>query len=852
MRPTTLSYFLLCLCGAAIADEVPVKFTVTPVVTRDDQKATIRFEVSTRTDVEVAIVDAQGKVVRHLAAGVLGGEKPPPAPLMSGLSQTIEWDGRDDYGETVAGAQVCSVRVRAGMGVKLDCIVGGDPYGYYSTEMDSGNHALWKMSGLDARPDGTVYVFGMTTGAGPPALRQYDADGNYLRTVFPPPAGKPAEQMMGWGINPHPGGTWSPRFNVATSAIITRTLLSIRKGNIADLLPSVEHDELVLRQGFSTLTIRADGTLPESQPVPLVISPALEEGHVEGHDKYTMKGPLFYCPSPDGKYFYLSGIGKCVTKYGSLKSAVTTGFWRGAQVWKVDAATRSAKVFFSLPEEQVAPSTEKFSYTAFHGIAVDGQHNVFLCDRHNKRVVVLDKDGKVLRELPVEYPDAIAVSPKSNAAYVTTRVGNDHKHGEVGLVRFADWLQDTQPSESLKIGPVRCEYYTGHKSLVAAVSSGDGVNVWVAYKTLPVQVYRDDGQGLQLLKDFHEACDQRCLDLHNIAVDSATDTVYVADSFGALFRVGDGEKPEFVRCGIDDETPVEATSIAIDSRRRHLYARHPARGPGWAGPVERYHMDGEFLVPANVGDTGDNDLTGSILNSSWLIGWGYSDRGIAAVPDGSLATLNDTMSKGNTGYGGRLRLFKRDLDEAPWQPMEMNLRGDLGGLRFDPQGNLYVGVNTGSRDDVPDAFANDDSYARVVGMIHKYAPIGSLASGDLFPTALAGPAQVYDMHYGVFPFRYTRTSRFGVDDYGRIYYPSTLAQQVGVIDNEGNEIVRFGTYGNRDSMGGLKGDLVPTKDIPLGWPNSVDATDDHIYIGDVVNCRLLRLAKTSAVEAFAP
>ncbi len=54
----------------------------------------------------------------------------------------------------------------------------------------------------------------------------------------------------------------------------------------------------------------------------------------------------------------------------------------------------------------------------------------------------------------------------------------------------------------------------------------------------------------------------------------------------------------------------------------------------------------------------------------------------------------------------------------------------------------------------------------------------------------------------------------------------------------------FGTYGNRDSLGGLPGDLVPTKDVPLAWPNSVDVTDDHIFLSDMLNVRLLRLAKT--------
>ena len=82
-----------------------------------------------------------------------------------------------------------------------------------------------------------------------------------------------------------------------------------------------------------------------------------------------------------------------------------------------------------------------------------------------------------------------------------------------------------------------------------------------------------------------------------------------------------------------------------------------------------------------------------------------------------------------------------------------------------------------------------------------------------------------------------------MDDYGRIYYPTNIAQRVSVMDNSGNEILRFGTYGNRDSMGGLPGDKIPAKGIPLAFPNSVDATDDYVYVADVVNLRLLRLKK---------
>jgi hypothetical protein len=136
-----------------------------------------------------------------------------------------------------------------------------------------------------------------------------------------------------------------------------------------------------------------------------------------------------------------------------------------------------------------------------------------------------------------------------------------------------------------------------------------------------------------------------------------------------------------------------------------------------------------------------------------------------------------------------------------------------------------------------------------MGRIYKFASTGSLDRGNLFPSEPAAPAKVYDVHYGSIGPVFARTPRFGVDGYGRLYYPTSLVPQVSVIDNEGNAIVRFGTYGNRDSLGGLEGDLVPTRDIPMAWPNSVDATDDYIYVGDLVNIRLLRIRKTFQLAA---
>ena len=869
MRSVTIACLALSLAtGAHGALAGEVKLSKGPAVARVAGKTTISFTVSKTTDVEVAIIDAKGKVVRHLAAGVLGGKTAPPPPLKPGLSQTIIWDGKDDYGKVVhprplatakpTGRVGFTVRVRAGMGVKLDRIVCGDPYAFYSRDMGQGDHAAWRIAGLEAKSDGSVYVLGNANIYGPPALRAYDADGNFLRTVFPPPTGKPVEKMKGWGLNVHGDGSWAPQFQTTDSPAITRTILmgDGRAGGVPGIHPTRHPDKLLIRQNLRAMEIGTDGSCTSSSLKPLAAA-TRPKGSKAWRFNQWLNGAYYSCPSPDGRGFYLSGVFAGEWKGNRLYRADKDGLWRDGQVWFVDRKTGAARVFYAIRAEDVltdlaargASPIGGSKYTpcgAFHGVTADREGRVFICDRLHKQVVVLDKDAKVLRTIPVDKPDAIAVHPTGKALYVTTRRGTYHKRGELVLLRFNDWSSDNKPSQTIKLCPAGMYR---HQSFLSVAVKGGKVSVWVAYTQLPVRVYRETGTGLELLKDFYEAGSrQRCLDMQRIAVDSRDESVYVADGFVRLFRLGDWKGARFERCYQKAGVPVQASSIAIDARRGHLYGRHPARGSGWAGPVRRYSIDGLFLPPAGVGEAGDNNLTGDVICPNWMITWGHGDRGVALAPDGNLAALDGMWGKHphNTGV---LRWFRQSEKKVPWPESELGVRGGLGGIRFDSRGNLYLGVNGGLKN-IPAPFDKDKVYCRGTGTIVKYAPTGSMASGNLYPKPLAKPVKTYGVHYGPFGFRFKRTPRFGVDGWGRIYYPNGLGHKVGVIDNEGNEILRFGTYGNRDSMGGLEGDLVPTKGIPLACPNSVDATDDYIYVGDIVNIRLLRLAKQfTAVEA---
>jgi hypothetical protein len=72
---TKILYLVLLtqICSVALGGEV--KFATKPSTVTAGGKVKITFAVSAKTDVEVAILDSKGKVVRHLAAGVIGAEK---------------------------------------------------------------------------------------------------------------------------------------------------------------------------------------------------------------------------------------------------------------------------------------------------------------------------------------------------------------------------------------------------------------------------------------------------------------------------------------------------------------------------------------------------------------------------------------------------------------------------------------------------------------------------------------------------------------------------------------------------------------------------------------------------------
>ncbi|MCK5528576.1 MAG: hypothetical protein KAI74_02735, partial [Kiritimatiellae bacterium] len=458
-------------------------------------------------------------------------------------------------------------------------------------------------------------------------------------------------------------------------------------------------------------------------------------------------------------------------------------------------------------------------------------------DRQNKRILILDKDEKKIREIPAEYPDAIALDPNSKALYYTTRSGNYHKNAPLHLHKIRDWSKDNEASISTLLTETAGMYRS--RSFLGVTTVQGKARVWLAYVDLPVRIFEDAGDKLELVKDFYQVGTQRILDMQHMTVDPKNENVYLSDSWGYLFRLDNWLKPEFKKCEIDvglrncRYKSRFALGFAIDPRKNLFYMR------GDRTPLYRMkYMDGKF-IPAPEG----NNIVTTQYYNDWRINLGMGERGLAVAPDGGVGIL---ASHKKNDYSGPLAFYASDTKKTPLKELPFTKFGEKpksSGIKFDAKGNMYVGKWQSKTKPLPGTMGKDSKLLRSFGKIYKYTPTGSLKNGNLYPTEPAGPSKVYDVHFGSISANFARTSFFGVDSYGQIYYPSSLLCRVSIMDNEGNEILTFGTWGNRDSMGGLEGDLVPTKGIPMAYPSSVDVTDDYIYVSDLVNARVLRIKK---------
>ncbi len=861
---------LMFLILAAHCHAAEVAFKQKPEVRSTNGVVSVHFSVASATDVEVAAIDATGNVVRHLAAGVLGGPAAPPTPLRAGLDQTLQWDLKDDFGKPAVGGPF-TLRVRAGTGVKFAGYIGAETY------------LFGQVDSIASDETGKLYVLGSDGPANQKqkTLRVFSPDGKYLRTILPFSADVKHGSMKDVGEWDEKSQTWRPR----NLSILNPEFYAGGGDRSPYSMVSVSTKNGILfahPEGIYRLNI--DGTVAgESFATKQIAFPKRTDNALGYH-----LGPIFYTASPDGKWLYLSGP---FPQKDRAKPDCPPG-----QVWRMRLdGTGVMEPFVVLKAELEGPWSKPprnaYGTTGpVHGIAVDAAGNVYIADRGHDRVAVFSEAGKELGQIDIQGADQICINPQSHAIYVLTRHTTGWITHDTSLLKFANYEKGALPVAT----------YVFHKETnfpkMTLSMAGAKAVLWVAGAAEPATNIpgkrplsaRDILALEDADKEFHVKpvphANPDALDTFaRIVADPVRDEIYISDGVNKMWRF-DGRTGEGASLSRDGKL-FNAVDLAVGYDGL-LYVRS---GDGYSGPLERLTRD---LKPVPYPETGTN----VIYNIYGRYGIGYCEKGIGPGPDGKIYEnwMYSFAKYFVTGFGADGKPLKgqymaeklktefksQDKKAAADRQVETAVVGPVpsesAGVRVDLQGNLYLGMRVLPKGfTAPEGFTKDPAYLGFTGSVVKMpatggAVLGITDSESANPAAprietnkpkvvIEGATQLYP---GIAPFAgagfggntsccVCRVSRFDLDRYGRLALPNVVTTSVTLLDNAGNKILEFGQYGNFDSQyipTGSDKPIVSVPSIPMAWPTGAAFTEKAIYVVDTYNRRVIRADYTHAVE----
>ncbi len=853
---------LLLLLAGSLAGAGEIGFAAKPSAANDGAAAKIAFAVSAPTDVEVAVLDAKGAVVRHLVAGLLGKNAPEPLKKDS-LAQEVAWDGKDDAGKPAAGGPF-KARVRLGIGAKLDRFIQGP-----GSELEG-------PGALGVGPTGEVYVLAAGSMWIPPRMFVLDRSGKYLRTILPPPANLKREQLKGLEPIKLADGSEVPVvYNGHSASLmpfmaglgIRQQLFVTAQGWIVFSSGGRTNEDQVPRR--HVLVIKPDGSTP---PEVGFVGPSIGGGQPQTQ----------VAVSPDGKTVYVIGV--------------ISGKTAGHAVCRMGWDAKGAPEPFIGKLE--SPGSGADGLKDPQGLTVDAKGNICVADAGNNRVAVFDEKGKFLGETKVANPGQLSVHPKSGALYVTSSpqplTGKHEPARPHSVVKF-DKAVDGKEVARHDFSNYR------YAPLMALDASAEPARVWLSYAPsygagAPLVPLTDEGGKLVPGENALKAAGgDRLTNPLFMAVDPARELAYVQDPEGTAIRTID------LKTGKIGGKFLGGCDPALD-KDGNIYV---LAGYG-TNALLRFSPDGK---PLPFSGTGSNKITVNYRAGHPNVGL----YGLTVAPSGDIYVNQGVNPQNLTVFGPDGKVKNEALiKDIPLESASC--------LAVDRAGNIYAGMNFHDpKKSYPDGLGTEvpnlawympytlksswynrplhgipeeprwqrpylNFYIFLGGSIFKFGPSGGQVwmgamppkTGDVpRPAGVPAEAVEYRTAYlghavwikgatwrfsGFAPVA-TRAEgwgdpgcacwsngRFALDGYGRLFVPDVLRYSIGVIDANANELARFGGYGNVDSVG-AKGPI-PSPEIPFAWPTGVCLAGDTAYVLDRINRRIAAVKLTCAAEAI--
>jgi hypothetical protein len=429
-----LSMLLLPAARAADADEFKIKreevfeFAQKPAVTRQDDRVTITFESKGLCDATVAVEDAQGRIIRHLACGVLGPRA--PAPLQrDAKKQTLVWDGKDDAGAYVDDKHGCVVRVSLGLKPAFERNLF-----FFPQRRNSRFPPV-----MAAQPEG-VYVY--DGGLSADHVRVYSHAGAYLRTVYPFPADKIGQvQGIPWHVLAHDGRTFPVKGNFTQMSFLTSGDNAV---GVTTYKPELKRYEsapvgtmahygqqgaaastMAVGQGRVALasillnrlaTDGSTGGLALTGPRTCLLTKG--NGILNRGEEMNVV-PRSAALAPDGKTLYLSGYVFARAIGHAAADIITCAGWDVFPVvMKLDITRDDPMQVFAGSAQTKECGNGPKQLNAPTCVTTDPQGRVYVADYLNNRVQVFNPAGELVKSIPAARPAWVRVHQKSGEIYV--------------------------------------------------------------------------------------------------------------------------------------------------------------------------------------------------------------------------------------------------------------------------------------------------------------------------------------------------------------------------------------------------------------------------------------------------
>ncbi|MBL8027513.1 MAG: T9SS type A sorting domain-containing protein, partial [Fibrobacteres bacterium] len=705
-------------------------------------------------------------------------------------------------------------------------------------------------------------------------IRQYNANGEYVKTVFPIKGGMEESKVTGWGIIKRTDGTYVPANSSTSLPGFSNTLLGTPFSPNGVLLNfDTDNNEIWFGTYKSYLKVGSDGSLPTSNGS--ITSGVIGISTVKGNNfisnqpfpsgvitgssptatRYLI-GSTFMTMLPGKTHALVSGIFYAFGANGHLTNVPDSTFYKDGQIFKVNIATGVAVPWLALsgvPElktDRQIPMDCAGTWAAVAGTAIDAAGRIYVCERFGKRLAVYDSNATLLNSIPVAGAENVTISKKTGAIYLVTKtqLPASISTGTVKVYKISSFESGLSKICSLTI-TTAVSSSTEPISVIVNESTSD-TRVWVAYMTTGVKIYSDNGTSLTLFRDFEALSANTLQGYARLAVDRRTETVYINNTWYGMYKIMDWNNPVPSLCSTTvPNRPASwkyltATDMAV-SPHGMLYVRQAtaSNGSQFSGPVTRWSTD-RIHAPLEWANTDSNVLVPVVTGR---YGATAGERGLSVGVDNRVAVMpgSGTWSVSMFADSGNHTAWAGDTVIKTVAPTG---KGGSGCVRIDLQGNIYVGAVMNFATPLHPEFATDWAYNNARGTIVKFPP--NIKGGRTDPTGATGAEKTYNI--GVAPFSkdrgaggcVCRSPRFDVDYYGRMFAPNAVTCEVTIMDNAGNEILRFGQYDNTDFP------KTDSSRVPLMWATGVAASDDFVYVADNGSYRMHRVQMLYDIDNY--